>query len=376
MFTCNQCGYTTEIKSNYTRHCKRKTGCTPTYPTVNVDISHDIVSVNDDINGKNVSTSTVDVDKGYVVVDNDTVNNDNASERVQCLKCERVMFHKWFITHQTHHCKGVPRNTCPVCLKQFQCRTVLSRHHKTCKFKLAKKEEQTTTLITNSPQTNITNTNSHNQQTIHTNSHNNTVNNHICIRFGNENLEYIKQMREIDERVDMVIRCLSDVVDYVYFNADRPENQTVRKMNKKSDLIETRLNKDEWEQDESHVVIRKIKETLEKAMNVEYDMMKPASFKEFLYKKTHRGPKSEEDILEKYNGPPIQADPEDMSCFLKEVESTIDMYRSACPNKEDFMEQAFHIRDFIMFQAKSHKIAHFNMRNAQSMYQAQLDKYP
>jgi hypothetical protein len=236
---------------------------------------------------------------------------------------------------------------------------------------ITEQEQSQTNIITT---TNNTNTNSHNHIT--SNSHNNTVNNNICIRFGNENLEYIKQMREIDERVDMVIQCLSDVVDYVYFNADHPENQTVRKTHKKTDLIETRLNNDEWEQDESHVVIRKIKETLEKAMNVKYDMMKPSSFKEFLYKKTLRGPKSEEHILEKYNGPQIQADPEDMSRFLKEVESTIDMYRSACPNKNDFMEQAFHIRDFIMFQAQSHKIAHFNMRNAQSMYQTQLDKYP
>jgi len=228
-----------------------------------------------------------------------------------------------------------------------------------------------------SPQTNITtnntNTNSHNNIT--SNSHN-TVNNNINIRFGNENLEYIKQMREIDERVDMVIRCLSDVVDYVYFNADHPENQTVRKTTKKTDLIETRLNKDEWEQDESHVVIRKIKETLEKAMNVEYDMMKPSSFKEFLYKKTSRGPKSEETILGKYNGPPIQADPEQMTLFLKEVESTCDMYRSACPNKQEFSEQANSVREYILFQAKSHGVSNFTMRNAESMFQAQLQKYP
>lgn len=214
MFTCKQCSYTTEYKSNYTRHCKRKTGCS--YQTANVDM---IRSVNDE------STSTGVVCDGYV-----NVNDDNVNERVN-MSTSNIPLHKMT-------CKGVP------------------------------------------------------------------MNNNINIRFGNENLEYIKQMRETDERVDQVIQCLSDVLDLVYFNADYPENQTVRKTNKKTDLIETRLNNDEWEQDESHVVIPKIIANLEKIANVEYaDKMKPRNFKELLYHKTVRGPKSEKNILGKYEFP-------------------------------------------------------------------------
>lgn len=32
MYTCEQCGYTTDIKSNYTRHLNRKTSCVPVPP--------------------------------------------------------------------------------------------------------------------------------------------------------------------------------------------------------------------------------------------------------------------------------------------------------------------------------------------------------
>lgn len=32
MYTCEQCGYTTAIKSNYTRHLNRKTSCVPPPP--------------------------------------------------------------------------------------------------------------------------------------------------------------------------------------------------------------------------------------------------------------------------------------------------------------------------------------------------------
>ena len=125
----------------------------------------------------------------------------------------------------------------------------------------------------------------------------------VC-RFGNENTEYLKTMRESDQRVDMVTRSLSDMIDIVYFNADHPENQTTRKTHKSSDLIQTRLCEDEWEHEESHVVIPKIIANLEKIANVEYaDKMKPKNFKELLYLKTSRGPKPERTILGKYDNP-------------------------------------------------------------------------
>lgn len=122
-------------------------------------------------------------------------------------------------------------------------------------------------------------------------------------RFGYENMDYIEHTRETDKRMDMVIRCLSDMIDFVYFNADHPENQTVRKTNKQTDLIETRLNKGEWEYEESRALIPKILTNLERfAKNVQYDnQMKPSNIKEMLYHKTIRGPKPESRILGKYD---------------------------------------------------------------------------
>ena len=206
-----------------------------------------------------------------------------------------------------------------------------------------------------------------------TNNVNNNYN--ITIKFGHEDMKYLESKREIDERVDQAIQCLSDVLDLVYFNADHPENQTLRKTGKKTDLIQTRLERNDWDHEESRVVIPKIKEKLELLMNTKYDMMRSSTFKDVLYEKTSRGPKPEEHILGKYNGPGIRADPEDMGRFLKEVEATCNMYRSACPNKQDFLEQANSVRDFIMSEAETHKISNFNLRNAESMFQTQLEKY-
>ena len=395
MYSCDQCGYSTEYKSNYTRHIRRKTGCKPKITATNVSIADTNVNIADtnvsiaetnvsiaetnvSIADTNVSMADTNVERGYIVV---TAQDSMLKTRVKCLKCEREMSKKYFAKHIATRCKGVPQNTCKICRKQFQSRSVLSRHLKTCSNKLVVRTDSTNLTENNN---NIT-THNHNNQQIATNIQNNVNNNNITnnninnynitIKFGHEDMKYLESKREIDERVDQAIQCLSDVLDLVYFNADHPENQTIRKTNKKTDLIQTRLNKHDWDHEESRVVIPKIRENLERLVNIKYDMMKSSTFKDVLYEKTSRGPKSEETILGKYDGPGIKADPEDMGQFLKEVESTCDMYRSACPNKQEFLEQANSVRDFIMSEANIHKISNFNLRNAESMFQAQLQKY-
>lgn len=326
MYSCTECKYSTETKSNYTRHVKNKHVCV-------------------------VEEST----KGYIVDTQD-------SKHVTCTQCHKRLL-KSNVSRHLKRCKGVPTNTCVHCNKTFLTRHGKNNHSRTCRQPLNNQ---------------ILNSQNNHSNNVVTNSHNTTNNNqtnNITIRFGNEDLSYLQSKREIDERIDMVAQCLSDVLDLVYFNSDHPENQTIRKTNKKTDLIETRVNNNEWDHEESRLVIPKIKAKLESVLNVKCEMMKASVFKDTLYLKSVRGLKSEENILEKYNGLAIESDPDDMRRFLKEVESTCDMYRSACPNRSDFEEQANSVREFIMYQAEAHRVKNFTIRNAESMYQAQLKKY-
>ena len=370
MYSCDQCGYSTEYKSNYTRHKQRKTGCGR-----KMNMQNSVVNLQD--SGVCVQDSGVCVQDSGVCVQESAQPDFEAIDEsnVVCKSCNKEMT-KLNIPRHKKSCKGVPINTCRYCLKIFK-----SNHHKNNHKRYCKKNPNNTNLTVKNNNDPIV----HNNQQVATNIQNNVNNNNITnnninnynitVKFGNEDMKYLESKREIDERVDQAIHCLSDVLDLVYFNADHPENQTIRKTSKKTDLIQTRLDSHDWDHEESRVVIPKIRENLERLVNIKYDMMKSSTFKDVLYEKTSRGPKPEETILGKYNGPGIKADPEDMGRFLKEVEATCNMYRSACPNRQEFLEQANSVRDFIMSEAQAHKISNFNMRNAESMFQTQLDKY-
>ena len=53
----------------------------------------------------------------------------------------------------------------------------------------------------------------------------------------------------------------------------------------------------DWDHEEPRVVIPKIRENLERLVNIKYNMMKSSTFKDVLYEKTSRGPKSESTTL-------------------------------------------------------------------------------
>lgn len=386
MYSCDQCGYSTEYKSNYTRHKQRKTGCgrqmnvpnsNMDMPNSNIDMSIDVPKSNTYIPNSNVDLSMV-MPNSHLTVPNSNLPKFEAIDEsnVVCKSCNKEMS-RLNIPRHKRRCKGVPINTCRFCFKPFKSNHCKNNHTPICE-KNPKNMAQLTTTSESPAESNFV---SHfidkfTNNVTNNNITNNNINNYnITIKFGHEDMKYLESKREIDERVDQAIQCLSDVLDLVYFNADHPENQTIRKTSKKTDLIQTRLDSHDWDHEESRVVIPKIRENLERLVNIKYDMMKSSTFKDVLYEKTSRGPKPEETILGKYNGPGIKADPEDMGRFLKEVEATCNMYRSACPNKQEFLEQANSVRDFIMSEAAAHKISNFNLRNAESMFQTQLDKY-
>lgn len=177
-----------------------------------------------------------------------------------------------------------------------------------------------------------------------------------------------------DERYTLAASCFSDALDLLYFNADRPENQTVRKNNKKSDLIELRLIDGTWESIGSKEAVSRLKENTESAFNVSFlsEVFKHTTLKDLLYAKTKRRARSEESVLEKYNGPPLDFSEEDYNLFLDSVSKTCGIYQNKL--KQDFIDSAEHVRDFILDQAKVYNICHFTLRDAEIEYQRQLAK--
>jgi hypothetical protein len=159
----------------------------------------------------------------------------------------------------------------------------------------------------------------------------------------------------------------------LYFNTDRPENHTVRKNNRKSDLIELRLRDGTWETVGSKEAVSRLKENTERALNIQFLLeIKNTTLKDILYAKTKRNTRSEESILEKYNGPPLDFSEEDYNLFLESVSKTCGIYQHQL--KKDFIDSAEHVREFILDQAKKNHIYHFTLRDAEREYQRQLAK--
>lgn len=240
-----------------------------------------------------------------------------------CYQCALVVLSRNYKRHKTR-CKGVPKNTCEHCRREFKHASSLSRHRKSCSTFKA---------------------------------------------FGQENTLFYKEGAKTDERYTLAASYFSDALDLLYFNADRPENQTVRKQNKKSDLIELRLRDGTWESVGSKEAVSRLKENT--FNNVDLDL-KNTTLKDLLYAKTKRGTRSEESILDKYNGPPMEFTEENYLLFLDSVSKTCGIYQNRL--KKDFIDSAEHVREFIINQAKVYSIYNFTLRDAEREYQRQLSK--
>eukprot|EP00976_Prorocentrum_cordatum_P065704 1178021-Prorocentrum_minimum.AAC.4 len=140
------------------------------------------------------------------------------------------------------------------------------------------------------------------------NNNNLTVNNNNSTNitftsFGRENLEHLTSQMMIDPRVNNIRKCYRDTVDLSHFNANHPENHTIRKTNLKSNLIEFWTHQNKWEYESDKAGFRKIRKNLEEKFKTKFDDvddMTLTAFNEMLYRQTQRGPIPEDEILNKY----------------------------------------------------------------------------
>jgi hypothetical protein len=131
----------------------------------------------------------------------------------------------------------------------------------------------------------------------------------LVLNFGQENVEYLLSNIEHDPRISQVTKSVNDTIDLVHFNENHPENQTVRKLNKKSDLMEIRMG-DEWEAVTCATGIPRLRHSLASTMHARWfednARITDPNLKEMLYYKSIRGPVPEKSILERYSETNLQ----------------------------------------------------------------------
>ena len=434
MFTCSNCGYNTTDKSNYNRHCSRKTRCVVEERPVNdseriVNDSDRIVNHSDRIVNQSVNDSVVEkrpVNHSERIVNqsvNDSVNHrdsaravnhspqihvgiriDEDKHRGQCHRCERMISKKHVKKH-IEICKGVPRNTCCVCFRTFTTQSSHSRHQKMCKGKEIYKEIPLTT-------NNITN------QTInHGTINNNNITNNI-IQFGNEHMDLLIERLRIDndERLKAIqvelkeeyegkVRLLrlgydndremmkellrhqksdhmSLLTDLYFFNKDYPENQTVRKINKKSDLIEFR-DGDQWVPEPSRTAVPRFLTALTKYTQEVFDVQHDFSgcsvrnARDIIQHKTKRGDLNDARILQRYAPAPLKLDNSAWANFCKEIYEAFDPADAPWATREDIESTKSQILDQIGYMASGSGLDNFSIfRDGLPLYKGIVGRFP
>ena len=314
MYTCNQCGYNTKIKCNYIRHLNRNIKCDTNVAKSTQNAAIDIQKTA--IDNQNVyndnQNAAIDIQKTAIDNQNVTKYEVITDGTVKCKSCTKILTKINFNRH-LKVCKQVPKNTCVFCERLFNTSSVLCRHKKTCKLNPINMEikvepnegassSNIATQIVNNYYVNTVNNNTVNNNNNLTVNNNNSTN-ITFTSFGRENLEHLTSQMMIDPRVNNIRKCYRDTVDLSHFNANHPENHTIRKTNLKSNLIEFRTHQNKWEYESDKAGFRKIRKNLEEKFKTKFDDvddMTLTAFNEMLYRQTQRGPIPEDEILNKY----------------------------------------------------------------------------
>lgn len=406
LYACPKCGYHTTDKSNFNRHCRRKTGCGASAHDNIHAVDHDAMNAS---GGMTNLTNVVHI--GDIEMDPVTLKGT-------CPRCEREISQKHAKKH-VEICKGVPKNTCCVCFKTFKTQPSHSRHQKMCKERAAqpKKKQHVPEPTTPpaGPSLVIHQHVTHNHVTI--NNHH-TVHNNINVQFGNEQMEALveriqlynderlraiqNELRENYERRLRMVRSdyandratmqeflqrqnthMSMLTDLYFFNRDYPQNQTVRKTNKKSNVIEFR-DGDQWIPEPSRTGVPRLVNSLSKYTRDIFDVnlqdfsgWSLSSAQDILYYKTKRGDVPDDQILKEYNPPPLDMDPRQKEAFYQRMYEDFDP--SLCPeaDQEHMASTRVQILDQIKYTARELGFQNFSIvRDGLPVYEKILQRFP
>lgn len=170
-------------------------------------------------------------------------------------------------------CKGVPTDTCEFCHKVFSSAQSKSNHRKICKSRnstLRPANVQNNPKSTSQPTIVI---NQYNDNRTYIGQQNNILQTPPLANnvFGHEDLTDILRMMEEEPRIRDVVSNFKNALAMVYFNKDFPQNQTVRKMNKKSNTIELRhsVDPERWNLEPFETGYQKVINNIERRLKVD-----------------------------------------------------------------------------------------------------------
>ena len=316
MFLCENCGYSTKIKCNFIKHQNRKTKCGEKNGSNVCKNGSNVCKNGSNVckNGSNVcqpgSNVVSNIKDNFVKVD---------TNRWECKQCSKKISSRSKKIHFEQTCrKGLSIFQCEYCHLMCASRDSKWRHKKTC----TKNSQLSSTSSDHMTIHNITT----NNITTNNNITNNITNNNFNV-FGKEELGYILENMETDPRIRECLKSIVYTIELVHFNRDHPENHTVRKLNKKSELVEFRVMDDtnptneRWVQESCSTCIPKMKRNLEISLNTRFnDVPSPGILRELMYHKSKQSTfASTECILSEHGNDIRESNVQEMNTRLYDI---------------------------------------------------------
>ena len=174
------------------------------------------------------------------------------------------------------------------------------------------------------------------------------------------------------------------LMDLVYFNTDIPQNHTIRKPMKKSDVIECRDN-ELWNPMPTNTVVQtilnpicKLAQRMINDTDITYFSPKDYSkqnFNDIIYSKTQRGNLKEQRILQPYESPPMETSSSNWQAFQDDILNT---YDPVCGlNRSTLIITKQSILDSLKQLAEDHGIKHFCCyRDGEPIFNKICERFP
>jgi len=182
----------------------------------------------------NISTGQNDID----------MSENIKTNTYKCSKCHKILHSKKRLRGHEEKCDGTHILQCKICLKMFASQQGKSKH----KLNVKCSPPAITTAIT------TTNNMNNNNISIDKSTNNNNITNNnfnlIKADFGKENLDKMYRdpnyFKNIADNIEMGRYAIPKTIEFIYFNDDYPENQTLKK-DRRNDKLVSIHQKGKWQ---------------------------------------------------------------------------------------------------------------------------------